>query len=166
MKTLYLLRHAKSSWSSPGLEDQQRPLNNRGIRDAPTMGARFKARNEIIDSIITSPAVRARTTAQLFADASGFPAEHIIQEPDLYFCGARSIQSIILNHDDQYRSLMLVFHNPDITGFVNSIDTSLRISNIPTCGLVKLISDITNWGSWNRSNTRFEHFDYPKKTAI
>ena len=84
----------------------------------------------------------------------------------MYFSDARSIQSIILNHDDQFRSLMLVFHNPDITGFANSIDSLPRISNIPTCGLVKLTSDIANWGSWSRSKTQFEYFDYPKNIVI
>ncbi len=166
MKTLFLLRHAKSSWSNPRLGDQQRPLNNRGKRDAPIMGTRFRARDEILDSIITSPALRAKTTAQLFAEASGFDLENIIEEDELYFSGARSIQGIIRSQDDRCRSVMLVFHNPDITEFANSFDASRRIGNLPTCGLVKLISDSTSWTDWSRSNTSFEYFDYPKNTPI
>jgi len=163
MKSIFLLRHAKSSWSNPGLEDQHRPLNKRGKRDAPLMGERLKARNEDLDIILTSPALRAITTAELFADACGFPAEKIVHESDLYFSGARSLQSIIINQDDQYRALMLVFHNPDITEFANSIDATNQIYNMPTCGIVKLVSDIYLWRDWSRSNTEFEYFDYPKK---
>ncbi len=163
MKSIFLLRHAKSSWSNPGLEDQHRPLNKRGKRDAPLMGERFRARNENLDIILASPALRAITTAELFAEACGFSAGEIAQESDLYFFGARSIQGIIINQDDQYRSLMLVFHNPDITEFVNSIDDANRIYNIPTCGIVKLVSDIQRWRDWSRSNTELECFDYPKK---
>ena len=165
MKSVFLLRHAKSSWSHPGLEDQHRPLNKRGKRDAPLMGERLKERNENLDIILASPAKRAITTAELFADACGFPAEKIIQESDLYFFGARSIQSIIINQDDQYRALMLVFHNPDITEFANSIDAANRIYNIPTCGMVKLVSDIQHWRDWSQSNTEFEYFDYPKNIS-
>jgi phosphohistidine phosphatase len=165
MKSIFLLRHAKSSWSNPGLEDQHRRLNKRGKRDAPLMGERLKARNENLDIIFTSPALRAITTAELFAEACGFPTEKIAQESDLYFFGARSIQGIIIDQDDQYRSLMLVFHNPDITEFVNSIDDANRIYNIPTCGIVKLVSDIHSWRDWSRSNTEFEYFDYPKKIS-
>ena len=163
MKSLFLLRHAKSSWSNPLLDDQQRPLNKRGKRDAPLMGERFKARNENLDLVLASPALRAIMTAELFADASGFPLEKIEEESSLYFSGAGSIQNILTNQDDRIQSLMLVFHNPDITSFVNSIDVGNRISNIPTCGMVKFISEINLWRDWSRANTVFEYFDYPKK---
>ena len=163
MKTIYLLRHAKSSWAYAGLEDQKRPLNKRGKRDAPLMGTRFKVSNENIDLIITSPALRALSTAQLFAEAIGLDAEQIIEDSELYFSGERAIPHIIQSQDDHYASLMLVFHNPDITAFTNSIAGSYRIDNIPTCGLVKLVSETDYWGEWSRSNTELEYFDYPKK---
>jgi phosphohistidine phosphatase len=165
MKTLFLLRHAKSSWSDPGLEDRRRPLNKRGKRDAPIMGDRLRTRKECPDLILTSPALRARCTAELFADACGYSPEMIVEESDLYFSSTRAIEGIIVNQDDQYRSLMLVFHNPDITQFVNSIDGDIRIDNVPTCGMVKLISDIDRWRDWSVSNTRFEYFDFPKKIS-
>lgn len=165
MKSLFLLRHAKSSWSDPGLEDRQRPLNNRGKRDAPIMGERLRARNEYPDLILASPALRARCTAELFADACGYSPEMIVEEADLYFSSTRSIASIIVDQDDQYRSLMLVFHNPDITQFVNSIDGAKRIVNVPTCGLIKLVSDIERWRDWSVSNARFEYSDTPKNIS-
>ncbi len=165
MKTLFLLRHAKSSWSNPGLDDRQRPLNKRGMRDAPLMGGRFRENNGCPDLILTSPAFRARRTAELFGDACGYAAEKIVEESELYFLGAKTIEDIIVNQDDRYQSLMLVFHNPDITHFANSIDAAMRIDNVPTCGLVKLVSDIQHWRDWSRSNTRFEYFDYPRNPA-
>jgi len=164
VKTIYLLRHAKSSWAYAGVEDELRPLNKRGKRDAPLMGKRFKARKEDLDSIITSPALRAKTTAQLFTEAAGLAEEKIVEAPELYFSAVSTIADIIRNQDDEYGSSMLVFHNPDITAFTNSIVGSPRIDNIPTCGLVKLTSDIDYWAEFTKSNTGFGYFDYPKKT--
>lgn len=165
MKTIYLLRHAKSSWDDSSLSDKQRPLGKRGLHDAPEMGARFGARGEPLEQVISSPALRAHTTAKLFCEASGFPPEDIVVEPSLYFSGSGSIEDLILAQDDRLRSIMLVFHNPDITYFTNSIDYEVRIDNVPTCGLVKLGSDIAQWRDWSRDNTVFEYFDYPKNLS-
>jgi phosphohistidine phosphatase len=165
MKVLYLLRHAKSSWAEPGLSDRQRPLNRRGLRDAPIMGERFGGRGESLQRVVSSPAMRAHTTAELFAGACGFPATGIAHEENLYFLGNRSIENVILAQDDQLQSLMLVFHNPDITYFANSIDYDFRIDNIPTCGLVRVNCDIAHWSDWSRDNTTFEYFDFPKNDS-
>lgn len=165
MKTVYLLRHAKSSWDDSSLSDKERPLNARGQRDAPAMGARFGERGETLERVLSSPAERAHTTARLFCEACGFPPEDIAIEPDLYFAGSGSIVDLILAQDDIVRSLMLVFHNPDITYFVNSIDYDVSIDNVPTCGLVKLVSDIAQWRDWGPDISRFEYFDYPKNDS-
>jgi phosphohistidine phosphatase len=165
MKTLYLLRHAKSSWATPGLGDLQRPLNKRGSNDAPMMGQRFKARDEQLDHIVSSPALRAHTTAELFAEACGFSSAGIEINPDLYFLGSGSIEDVILAQDDRLKSLMLVFHNPDITHFANSIDYDFHVDNIPTCGLIKLNCDIAQWRDWSRGNTSFDYFDFPKNDS-
>ena len=165
MKSLYLLRHGKSSWSIPGLGDQQRPLNKRGTNDAPMMGQRFKGRGEHLEHIVSSPALRAHTTAELFAQACGFESDVIETNADLYFLGAGSIEDVILAQDDQVKSLMLVFHNPDITHFANSIDYEFHVDNIPTCGLIKLSCDIAQWRDWSLGNTSFDYFDFPKTGA-
>ena len=162
MKTLYLLRHAKSSWAEVGLSDKQRPLSNRGLHDAPMMGERFSSRGESVDRIISSPALRAHTTAQMFAEAAGYASADIAIEEDLYFLGSGSIQEVILGQDDQLGSIMLVFHNPDITHFVNAIDYEVSIDNVPTSGLVKLNCDIEHWRDWSIDATTFDYFDYPK----
>ena len=165
MKNIYLLRHAKSSWADGSLSDAQRPLNDRGRRDAPEMGARFAARGETLDRVLSSPALRAHTTAGMFCEACGYPAADIVVEPDLYFSGSGSIADLIRAQDDSVRSLMLVFHNPDITHFANSIDYGVRIDNVPTCGLVKLIGDIAQWRDWTPDDTDVEYFDYPKNQS-
>ncbi len=165
MKSLYLLRHAKSSWSDGNLSDKQRPLNDRGLRDAPMMGKRFKARGESLEGVVSSPALRANTTAQLFSEACGFASQDIELESDLYFLGSGSIEDIILNQDDQQGSLMLVFHNPDITYCANSFGKQFRIDNVPTCGLISLSCDITRWRDWSNTTTTFEYFDYPKNLS-
>jgi phosphohistidine phosphatase len=165
MKSLYLLRHAKSSWAEHGLSDRQRPLAKRGLHDAPMMGERFKSRGEHLERIISSPALRAHTTAQLFAEAGGFPSADIVVEDDLYFLGSGSIGDVILSQHDQLQSIMLVFHNPDITHFVNSIDYAVSIDNVPTSGLAKLDCDIVHWCDWSSASTAFDYFDYPKNLS-
>ena len=165
MKTLYLLRHAKSSWADSGLSDRQRPLAGRGLRNAPEMGQRFAARGERLERVLSSPAKRAHTTAQLFCEACGFDPDDIVIEPDLYFAGSGSIEDLILARDDRLRSVMLVFHNPDITYFTNSIDYDVSIDNVPTSGLVRFDSDIAQWRDWSRDNTTFVYFDYPKNLS-
>jgi phosphohistidine phosphatase len=165
MKTIYLLRHAKSSWAESGLSDKQRPLNKRGKHDAPAMGARFAERGEILERVLSSPARRAHRTARLFCEACGYPPDDIVIEPELYFSGSGSIEDLILAQDDRVKGLMLVFHNPDITYFTNSIDDEVRIDNVPTCGLARFVSDIAQWRDWSRENTVFEYFDYPKNLS-
>ncbi len=165
MKTLYLLRHAKSSWDNPGLSDKQRPLANRGLRNAPEMGKRFAARGESLDRVISSPAKRASTTAGLFCEACGYPQDRIEIDDDLYFLGSGSIEEVILNQDDAVDALMLVFHNPDITYFTNSIDDLVRIDNVPTAGLVKFSCDIARWRDWSRASASFDYFDYPRNKS-
>ena len=91
--------------------------------------------------------------------------DDIVIEPGLYFSGSGSIEDIILAQDDRVRALMLVFHNPDITYFTNSIDYDVRIDNVPTCGLVRFDCDIAQWRDWSRDNSQFAYFDYPKNPA-
>lgn len=165
MKTLYLLRHAKSSWSEPGLDDQQRPLNGRGMADAPMMGTRLRARGESIDAVVSSPALRALTTAKLFTRACKYQGAEIAIDPALYFLGGGAIEQVILAQDDRSQALMLVFHNPDITRFANSIDYAFRVDNIPTCGLVRLSCDIARWRDWSREHASVDYFDFPKNDS-
>lgn len=164
MKTLYLLRHAKSSWDDPDLKDFERPLAERGIRDLPIMAQRFKARNGRVGCVICSPAVRAKTTAKMFAKELGFPSEEIGSNPELYFAGSNMFLKAASLVDDQCETAMLVGHNPAITEFVNEMAGS-DIDNIPTCGLVELSLPIDSWSVIQFSSAELVEFDYPKKEA-
>ncbi len=163
MKILYLLRHAKSSWDNPELKDFERPLSARGLRDAPAMGERFVARGEQLQCIVSSPAVRAKTTAQLFAKAIEFPADEIASNPELYFAGTGMFLKAAGLMDENCSHAMLVGHNPAITEFANLM-ADAGIDNIPTCGLVKLSLPVANWADIEPGNATLADFDYPKKS--
>lgn len=164
MKTLFLLRHAKSSWDYPKLRDFERPLSERGIREAPLMGQRFLDRKRTVDCIISSPAVRTRSTAKMMAEAIGFPIDDLVSNPDLYFCGTSMYLKAASLVDDNYDSAMLVGHNPTITDFANEM-ANMDIANIPTCGLVELALPIDHWSEIKRGNSELVEFDFPKNEA-
>ena len=165
MKTLYLLRHAKSSWADPGKSDKERPLNSRGKHNAPLMGQRFSLRGESVDLIVSSPAKRAHDTAKLFAAQCDYPRDKVEVAEALYFLGNGSIEELIRQQRSEVGGLMLVFHNPDITSFSNSLDYELYIDNVPTCGLIRFECDIDDWHQWSPDSTSFEYFDYPKNSS-
>lgn len=162
MKTLYLLRHAKSSWDDPDLKDFERPLSERGLGDVPVMAARFKGRGAGPDCIISSPAVRAKTTAKLMAEGVGFPSDEIASNPELYFAGTGMFLKAASLVDDSCKSAMLVGHNPAITEFANAM-TGADIENIPTCGLVEISLEIDDWSDVTLGSGTLVEFDYPKK---
>ena len=161
MKTLFLLRHAKSSWDYPKLRDFERPLAPRGDREVPIMGKRFLGRESSVDCIISSPAARARSTAKLMAETIGFPIDEVISNPDLYFCGTSMYLKAATLVDDNFDSVMLVGHNPTITDFANEM-ANAGIANIPTCGLVELALPIDRWSEIKRGNSTLMEFDFPK----
>jgi phosphohistidine phosphatase len=162
MKTLYLLRHAKSSWDDPELKDFERPLADRGRRDVPVMASRFQQRGSKLDCIICSPAARAKTTAKLMAEELGFDADEVASNPELYFAGAGMFLKAARLVDDHFESAMLVGHNPAITEFANLM-TGAEIGNIPTCGLVQMSLPIESWSEIEEHGAKLEEFDYPKK---
>lgn len=162
MKTLYLLRHAKSSQDDPELKDFERPLAVRGIKDLPIVAERFKARNGRVGCIICSPAVRTKTTAKMFAKLIGFSSDDVGSNPDLYFAGSTMFLKAASLLDDECESAMLVGHNPAITDFVNEMANG-DINNIPTCGLVQLSLPIDVWSEIGFSSADLVEFDYPKK---
>ncbi|MCY4183639.1 MAG: histidine phosphatase family protein [Gammaproteobacteria bacterium] len=161
VKTLFLLRHAKSSWDYPRLRDFERPLAARGSRDAPIMGRRFIERGASVDCIISSPAARARATALLLAEAIGFPIDDVVSNPDLYFCGTAMYLKAASLVEESCESAMLVGHNPTITDFANEM-TNAGIANIPTCGLVEMTLPIDHWPEISPGTATLAQFDFPK----
>jgi len=162
MKTLYLLRHAKSSRDNPDLKDFERPLADRGINDLPVMAERFNARNGRVGCIICSPAVRTKTTAKMFAKLIGFSSDDVGSNPELYFAGSTMFLKAASLLDAECDAAMLVGHNPAITDFVNEM-ANVDIENIPTCGLVQLRLPIDAWSEIRFSSAELVNFDYPKK---
>lgn len=164
MKTLFLLRHAKSSWQDPELKDFERPLSARGLKDVPVMASRFQEKEFSVDCIVCSPANRAKSTAKLMAKKIGFPLDDMISNPELYFAGTGMFLKAASLVDETCASAMLVGHNPAITEFVNTM-ANTDIDNIPTCGLVQLSLPIDDWSDIEFGTAKLLDFDYPKKKA-
>ena len=162
MKTLTLVRHAKSSWKDSSLADRDRPLNKRGERDAPVMARRIAAAGIRPSLIMSSPAVRAWRTAKAIAGEIGYPIEFLQRENGLYLASLRDIQDVILAQDDKFNSLMLIGHNPGLTSFANFLVPGLT-DNVPTAGVVTVNIDQDGWNLDEQPLAELVLFDYPKK---
>ena len=148
MKTLLILRHAKSSWKQSGLTDHDRPLNNRGERDAPQMG-RFVHRQGLRpDLIVSSTARRARSTAQAVADHSGCDAD-VQLEPDFYHAGISAIIHVLREVPDDCPRVMIVGHNPIFEEFLARLTG--RCAPLPTAALARLTLPIDHWAELGTS---------------
>lgn len=161
MKTLLLIRHAKSSWDSPGLNDFDRSLNERGKKDAPEMAKRLKDKDINIDLFVSSPAKRARKTAKLFAEVFHEKKDKVQLVDDLYLATAPVFETAIKELNDKYDTVALFSHNPGITEFANTL-THMRIDNMPTCSIFALQADTDSWHSFAEAEKKFLFFDYPK----
>ena len=162
MKRLYLIRHAKSSWDTPGLDDIERPLNKRGKRDAPFMGGRLKHYSVQPDLIYSSPAKRALSTAKIIADCIGYPKERILQKAGIYSSEMNRLLVLIQETDSAVDTLFLVGHNYVLTDFAEYL-TSESLGNVPTCGIVGVAFTITSWHEVGGARGEMLFFDYPKK---
>jgi phosphohistidine phosphatase len=161
MKTLTLVRHAKSSWKDTSLADRDRPLNKRGERDAPEMGRRIAAAGIRPSLIVSSPAVRAWTTARIIADEIGYPREFLQRDKRLYLASVNAILDVIVAQDNGFNSLMIVGHNPGFTDFANYLVPGLT-NNIPTAGVVSVQLDIDDWSLYDRPELELVLYDFPK----
>lgn len=161
MKKLIVVRHAKSSWQNMNQADFDRPLNERGNRDAPVMAKKLLAREPGIDAFIASPAKRALTTAFYFAKAYGVQETDVLQVPRLYHASSSMFYEVISTLDDAWQTVVLFSHNPGITAFVNEL-TQVRIDNMPTCGVFATAIEVNNWKDIQDADKRFLFFDYPK----
>ena len=142
MKTLYLLRHAKSSWDDSSLSDFERPLNPRGHRTAPFMGELMKKRKLRAEIIVSSPAERAKETALLVKGSAEMPAE-IVFEPRIYEASSNSLRKVVAGLKNKYLSAMLVGHNPGIEGFIYNLTG--QAEPMPTAALAIIELEIDNW---------------------
>ncbi len=162
MKTLTLVRHAKSSWSDATLGDRKRPLNQRGKRDAPMMGQRLADYGVRPSLIISSPAKRAWSTAKIIAEALSYPREFLQREDSLYLASLDDFLDVLVAQDQDFNSIMVVGHNPGMTDFANFLSPGLT-NNLPTAGVVSVEIDQDHWNLYERPKTRLLLYDYPKK---
>ena len=162
MKDICLVRHAKSSWKYPKLDDFERPLNKRGRKNAPFMGKIVHQLRFSPDLIIASPASRAAMTAWIFAFEINYPLEKIRYLASIYESDEMDLIHIIEELDDNLVKVMLVGHNPALTHLANSIG-NYPISNIPTSGVFCVTLDITSWSGIKKNHGKLKYFEFPKK---
>lgn len=160
-KQLLIIRHAKSDWAQ-NVSDFNRPLNKRGKSNAPEMSKRLVRKNIYPNQLVSSPALRAITTAKYFADALGIKKSDIIKEPDIYDALTQTLLDVVNKLDNQSDFTALFGHNPGLTQLVNDLSAS-NIYNIPTCGMALIEFPFDKWEMISRGTGELIFFDYPKK---
>ncbi len=160
MKTIIIVRHAKSSWDDHTLADFDRPLNERGKHDAPIMAERLLKKQPGVQAFISSPAKRAKKTATIFAKAYGLEKDDVQLKDELYMAAENVFYKVIGQLPESVNSIAVFAHNPGITDFVNTL-TDFRVDDLPTCGLVAVRCD-GPWESFKDASKEFLFFDYPK----
>lgn len=161
MKSVLLIRHAKSDWGNPGLADFDRPLNERGNRDVLLMSEHLFQKKINIDCFIASPAKRAAKTAKVFAGKYNKTEEDIIFKKELYLPMPAVFLSVLSGINEQINDVALFSHNNGITDFANSL-TNAKIDNIPTCGIFAIKAKCENWQDFLQAEKEFWFFVSPK----
>lgn len=162
MKQLLIIRHAKSSWALKGQDDFDRPLNDRGHRDAPAMAQHLLKKHIHIDLFISSTAKRAITTAGYFAEAYQVIKKDIRGEQKLFHAYPMVFYDVIRTLEDTVTTVAIIAHNPGITLFANELTTT-KIDNLPTCGIFAIKADSRHWADFESAKKTFWFFDYPKQ---
>ena len=160
-KTLFILRHAKSSWNEVGKSDHERSLKARGINDAQAMARRHSRELASLDLIFSSTANRAASTAALFAQELDIPNHKLVLEDSLYAAYESEVERIVKGLSDDLTNVMIVGHNPTFTNFANRYFPNY-INNIPTSGLVMLRFKCNSWKNISVDNLAESIFDFPK----
>jgi phosphohistidine phosphatase len=163
MKTVFLVRHAKSSWKDSSLKDFDRPLNKRGKRDAPFMGKKLRERQVMPDLILSSPAKRAKKTAVAVAEEIGYPEKKIRYDDKLYHSGAKALLEIVRNQDDGHGTIMLFGHNPDLADLAKMLLKRAPGYAIPTTGVYGIRFAASSWKNVREGKGETVFFDYPKR---
>ena len=161
MKTLFLVRHAKSSWGDPQLGDKERSLNDRGRRDAKKMSLIVAKRLVHPDAMLSSPAVRARATAETFAEALGFAVRDVALLDRLYAASAETVLDVIESLSDRVKTAMVFGHNPGFTDLANSV--SPGVGEMPTCAVLELVFGMKTWSAISTTPPRTVTLDIPKR---
>jgi phosphohistidine phosphatase len=161
MKNLFLIRHAKSSWADPSLDDHERPLNGRGKRDAPRMAEWLRSQGARPDVLLSSTAQRAQRTARYFAKTYGIDKSAILRRAAIYEAAPDALLRLIHELKDEWDTVFLFGHNPGFTSLANLFPGE-HIDNVPTCGIVRLEADVEHWTDFGPTTARQRAFYYPK----
>ena len=162
-KRLTIIRHAKSSWENPDFDDHDRPLNRRGLRNAPEMGARLAKRNWLPDLFLASTARRARDTVALIAGKVGYAEERIVFDDRLYLAEPGKWRGVIDTLAAEATHVASVGHNPGVTELANRFSGEY-IDNVPTCGLIDMRFEVDAWADLFAAKPVTFEFDFPKKS--
>jgi len=162
MLCLTLIRHAKSDWSQSGLSDFSRPLNKRGLKNAPMMGRILKSMLPTPDHLISSPALRAITTARLIAAELGYPEKEISSDESLYDASVKTLLGQVQKITPSWKHVVLVAHNPGMTELCNYLSDG-NIANLPTCAAAHIEFDVDDWRAVDQDMGQLKFFEYPKK---
>jgi len=161
-RKLFIIRHAKSSWDHPGLDDIDRPLADRGIRNAGEMAERLLAIDLIPELILTSPANRALNTALIMSKTWGLDPEDLQVHEALYDAHISDIAGIISGVSAEITKLAIFGHNPSFTSYPNRFLKS-PLDNLPTAGVVVVTLESKKWGGIDRKHVKECYVDYPKR---
>ena len=164
MRYLTILRHAKSSWAQPDISDFDRPLNARGQRDAPMMAERLLERKCIPDSIVCSPAVRTRQTAELVRSGLGVSAQQVDFDERIYEASTGTLLALVEQWPEAHSHTMLIGHNPGLEGLGAALNHPHR-HTLPTCAVLHLAIDADSWGQLQTAAISELFYDYPKSAA-
>lgn len=164
MRLLTLVRHAKSSWADADLSDFERPLNERGRRDAPRMAAYLRDRLGVPDRLVSSPACRAISTARVFAQTFGIADDAIVIEARIYEASPATLLRLVSGLDDRDRHVMLFGHNPGFSELAQAL-AHCPFDQLPTCAAVQIELPDDNWRDAGTRPGRVQLFAYPKGLA-
>ena len=160
MKTIYIIRHAKSDWSIEGQSDIDRPLNARGYNDAHSIGKHFFQNGFKPQAMISSPAIRALTTALIISDEISFSKNLIMIDPELFETGEEEYLKAIMNLPKQVESIAIFGHNPIVSDLASSL--SGQTVDMPTCAVARFSLMSDNWKKISRENIKFLEMITPK----
>lgn len=164
MLSLSLVRHAKSSWNHPELSDFERPLNERGRRDAPAMAQRLKQLQQMPDLLLSSPALRAITTARVFARELGIPPESVQLSSRIYEAELDTLVDLVRGFDSGVQHALMFGHNPGFSDLARWL-ASGPLQDLPTCAIVTLELPIRTWADLCPGRGRLLSYLYPKDGA-
>lgn len=165
MKSILLIRHAKSSWENFSVSDFDRPLNERGKEDAPEMARRMKENNIVPDWVLVSTAKRTRKTAEYFIKQWHTQPDAVHYLDELYLASPATLMNVLKGIPDSVNTVAVIAHNNGLTDFANEL-CDVKIDNIPTCGIYAVRAAINSWQQIQEADKTFWFFESPKRPNL